>query len=68
MVLNSAPMYRGREIIYLGGFAELKKSNYYLSLFLSVRMEILGSHLTDFRFNLIFSHFSKIYQENSYFI
>jgi len=30
MVLNSTPMCRVSEIAILGGFAELKKSDYYL--------------------------------------
>ena len=51
---------------FLGAFAELRKAT--VSFVVSVRMEQLGSHWTDFLPNLIFAYFSKLCRENSSFI
>ena len=66
-------MLRGPEHL-LGVFELLRKStlSFVMSLrssvCLSVRIEQLGFHLTDFFKKLIFVHFSEICQENSGFI
>jgi hypothetical protein len=55
--------------MFLGAFRKIAKSDYLLRhARLSVRIEQLGSHWTDFDKNLIFELFSKICRENSSFI
>jgi len=53
-------------IDFVGEFAKFKKSttSFIMSVCLSVRMEQLGSHWTDFHEIFEFDYFSKICREN----
>jgi len=50
--------------VFLGAFEKLRKS-LLRHVWLSFRMEYLGSHWTDFAWNFIFDDFSKICWEKN---